>query len=394
MQINKNYDKKFNHNNFKGWDASKPLKAIIMSEPGLHCKIAKELSDIGDKIGFDVFVISDNKLANIKKFNIPYFAESISKPDFKRTLGLTQWIQDILSITPNNKIINEKDAISLSGEIATFFNQYKKSIIFPTNGGNMFFVKNGKNYNLLMGEEEKTKISRYIKKHKLSNLGFNIDSLANILGCKNVKFLPQMDYHLDLAIKPLDEGKILIADDNLTLKVLDSAIKRLNSKYNQQLSFIDKYNYEKILSHFKAIKNNFQKAISENGYFNDSLKLEKQLRQNGFEPIRVPARLYGVDFNGFLIHKFNYLNSIATKNKKGELVYIAGASTFDKQSGLTEKIEREIDFSFQRAFIESISKHVKAKNIFFVSGAQNEIQSKLSTLKGGLHCLSLEIPFL
>jgi hypothetical protein len=41
--------------------------------------------------------------------------------------------------------------------------------------------------------------------------------------------LPQMDYHLDLFIRPLDKKRILVADDRKTLNVLKEGVQKLHN---------------------------------------------------------------------------------------------------------------------------------------------------------------------
>ena len=53
MQI---INKKFSQNTFNGWDASKPLKALVMTSPGFS--IAKQLKQLGKTLDFDVFILS------------------------------------------------------------------------------------------------------------------------------------------------------------------------------------------------------------------------------------------------------------------------------------------------------------------------------------------------
>ena len=55
--------------NFNGWDARK-LRALVMTNPGYKSRIAQELQQIGDKTGFDVFVLTQDKLVCAKQIKL------------------------------------------------------------------------------------------------------------------------------------------------------------------------------------------------------------------------------------------------------------------------------------------------------------------------------------
>ena len=117
----------------------------------------------------------------------------------------------------------------------------------------------------------------------------------------------------------------------------------------------------------------------------------------GFKPILVPARFYNVtgekEEEQSLQHICNYINANVYKNKKNELVYITNKSNIDSMLGLTDEISQKIGFSFEKSFINSISKYVKPNKIYFIKGDNNFVADEMLTIyQGGIHCASTEIP--
>ena len=64
----------------------------------------------------------------------------------------------------------------------------------------------------------------------------------------------------------------------------------------------------------------------------------------------------------------------------------------DEKLGITKEVANEIDFSFEKTFVKSISDYIKPENIFFVDGFYHEIADNLIRKHGGIHCMVTEIP--
>ena len=61
--------------------------------------------------------------------------------------------------------------------------------------------------------------------------------------------------------------------------------------------------------------------------------------------------------------------------------------------GLTDEISQKIGFSFEKSFINSISKYVKPNKIYFIKGDNNFVADEMLTIyQGGIHCACTEIP--
>ena len=378
-------------NNFKGYSADTPIKSLIMVEPGHKCAIAKELGSIGKDAGFDVFVFTLNKLENIDNIGTPPIEPKSKQKPFLRDLNVSQWIQDHILQSPQKKIIINDKTYEMLAEATNTKNNLSgiKSIRSPE-GGNMYFVKNHKGeYELYVGKDDK----RYFfnKEAETNNL-VDYSKLQENFGVKKITFLPQMDYHLDLFIRPLDNKRVLLTDDSLTLKMLETGICKFEEAIKNCKDFNKKERYKLIAKLLKKEARLFTEAIKENvSHSKTPEKTEKILKNNNFEVLKIPGRLFSVDENLVLVHKFNFLNAIVTKNKNGELVYMTGKSDIDEKLGITPEIAKEVGFSIQDYLTNSVSKYIKKENIHFVSGIENELQDKLTQCKGGLHCITTEI---
>jgi hypothetical protein len=204
-----------------------------------------------------------------------------------------------------------------------------------------------------------------------------------------------MDFHLDLFIRPLDKKRILVADDNLSLSLLEQGLKNLKLYVKEShLQSNDKIIF--LVNSLQDQINKFKNNILQND-LPKADKIVSIIEYSGFEPIRVPGRIYDTTIlNGrqtFLTHDCNYMNAISLINKDGDLVYITNKSSFDKNIGLNSDIAEKIGFSFEKEFIKSLSPYVNPNKIYFVDGKNNFISEKLlKDSQGGIHCVCAEIP--
>lgn len=388
--------------NFQGYDA-RHLRGFLMSS---NCEgIADEMFKIGKEEGFKIFspygenvlkccaevlprkTQNDNKLwaqdywtitkEKIFSLNPDFITDSIKK-FFNLRYDLTQ---KVTRETPEFKRINY-DVWNLFSDLSTketenfqdIFIQKKEELNnrlhkAHISGGNLFIFKDGNEDSIIVGQDELEK--------------FDTDEIQGMYGAKNVIVLPQMDYHLDLFIRPLDNKRVLLADDKLTIDILKQGLEKIPK---------DDECY--------GVLNNFIKNFQENIKLNNkpqSEEVEKILTDNGFEVIKVPARIYETktDENDsvYLKHFCNYINANTLINKNGNLVYITNKSSVDEQLGLTPAFIEKIGFSFEQCFIDSISKYIKPEHIYFVDGENNFISEiMLTEYQGGIHCVCSEIP--
>ncbi len=363
----------YHHSTFKGYDA-RPLSAVVMSindEPKSF-NIIKQMSQIGEREGFKVFFINQSKnlytnLDNIKKFF------KICIPDFSK------WAQDIAVITPSNKIlyndiINENTCFAK--KLSTLTNAKPLKCDRPIEGGNLFFTKNNDSNELLVGEKEIQKIDTETLKQR-----YNVSKVIPI---------PQADFHLDMFIRPLNNRQVLVADDRLTIQAIKQAIDNFH-KCKDKTTLAE---LNKIKNKLKALLKNFQNDVKY-GKNPKADEIAAVLRENHYQPIFVPGRLYYTIpgcIEDDLVHYLNYMNAIVHQNKDGELVFITNKSKLNNDYGITPEISEQIGFDFEKMFIKSVEPYIKKENIYFIEGTQNKIAELLQKEGGGIHCLCNEIP--
>lgn len=408
---------RINTNTFKGYDA-RPLKGFLMNSN--NGNIATEMLQIGKKEGFKIFtvtkasckegLISSNQEVRgiwaqdywtllkdsvlfkkfteetqniLSKFKLPY--NNVQK-ELRESPECLNLINEIYN--KESEIINKSNSPSCNfqelikdtkelKEMNAKLQETLADIHIP--GGNVFIVKNDSGNELLVGETE---------------LGYlTIDEIMDLYSVDKVTVLPQMDYHLDLFIRPLDKKRILLADDKKSLDVLKTAIQRLK----KHIETLKENKYSFIAWHNDLIDfyNDFKKNIESNT--NPSAdNIEKILQKSGYEVIRVPGRIYDTAYEPTtkeicLRHFCNYLNANVLINDNGELVYITNKSNLDDDLDLHPANITNI--SFEEEFIKSISPYVKKEHIYFIEGDDSYLpEEMLWLLRGGIHCACSEIP--
>ena len=332
-----------NRPSFKGYDA-RHIRALVMtSNKG---KIAQEMKAIGDKSGFKVLLAGVEDLF-----------ESGFEDVYERCPYTTAWAQDIASVTPDNKVYYPW---SYDG-LGWLLSQTKKikGVLAQNHiaGGNYYIVKNGSKNDLIIGRNAMD--------------GITENALKTRFCADNIHIIPQMDYHIDLGIRPLLNKNVLVCNDDLMIASIEAGIEKTKDFKAVNLSL------KKILSVFKN-------AVSQNIYY-------------GYNPIPVPARIYDVKFKPAskktgLVYKMNFANAVALENSNKELIYITNKSLLDRECGITPEIEKKTGFSFEKVFKDSIAPFVDEKNVHFVSGDNDVIADYLTNMDAGIHCLCAEIP--
>lgn len=359
---------------FKGYDARK-FRCLMFTDFN-YFKVAEEIDAIKDKTGLQIaFPILKMKLFE------KYYRPLVQK-------GHISWAQDYITVTPKNKILMETDKAhkKILGLISKHLcKRYDLSAIKSKphiKGGNFFFVNHNGHEELLAGK-------------RIEDM--DLEKLKKLYGVEKIHILPHMDYHLDLAIRPLDDGKVLVCDDDLTIAGMREGIEKID-------------NYLKV-NNLADEENEQMSKLSE--YLGDSIKYLEDMRENspypkertaemveslikaGFEPIPVPGRYYqlmnvltqdGLSCN--LRHLNNFVNAIASK-KDGKIVYITNNSLTDDVFGITDEVERKIGFSFKKMFTDSVAPYIDKENIHFIS---SEATQDMFLRFGGLHCAVSEIP--
>ena len=378
-------------NSFKGYDA-RPLKGFIMSS-NVH-GIAEVMYKIGKKEGFKVFIPHQDAIIEKPKSSLQYEPKKIWAQDYWTIIKgkllashpdkNTELIQQAFNLNyEQNNSSQPDDNQSSNGILTNIANHFQKifKMTHSNNsphiaGGNIFIMKDN---TVLVGEDELDNVS--------------INDIKSRYSTKKVIVLPQMDFHLDLFIRPLDKNQILLADDQLTIDILRNGYKKF-TQFMETLPpdkvhlYKRKYMLMECFIHNFEFDSNFQTLPKTN-------EVKTILEENGYNVINVPGRIYEVidKSDYFLYHYCNYMNANVLINKDNELVFITNKSNVNEQMGLTKEISKRINSNFEKAFVDSISKYVKPEHIYFVDDKDKFMsETMLKKLYGGIHCVCTEVP--
>lgn len=424
MNIQPNNYKIANHPSFKGYDARK-LRGFLMATN--YSNIANEMSKIGRKEGFDVFITDG--------INPVFQVDNIKQAE----VFTGEWVQDFITILKDNKLLSSD--IDLMKHVLSFFNlklnafqkslyekldfnkyrnilqKFKKATpinekefkISTTDGKEMILSmdelikecdKTIAKMNVMVSETHIQGGNVFVAKNKegkeLILVGHNefvkfyTDDIAQMFSNRNVEFIPQADFHLDLFMRPLNDGKILLADDNLTLKFLEDFTIRLNECLNSPEYIKHEKEIKNIIKEMKSLKNEFENELSKNMY-EKTATVEEKLKKLGFDVIKVPGRYYVIE-NENITHLMNFMNANVLVNKDNELVYITNAPHFEVLLKSKSSINDKLQILLQDEFYKYIAPYVKKEHTYFINGKDNALAKLLSDLRGGIHCLCAEIP--
>ncbi len=417
MQINSNTP------SFTGYDA-RPLTGLFVTDK--HC--AEALKRIANKTGLDVYT--------------PNIASKSIKKEYSSLMQKQQtlWAQDYLSFF-NSKlkfVIFDNSRDFIKRVLRGMTDGLKKTHgIMPLHadphlrGGN-FFVCDVNGVKKLLVTENKASI-------------YPEDLFKKIFDVEEIHPIPKLDYHLDLFIRPLDKGNVLVADDEMTKSAMRTGIEKLKNYLSEHsLSSEEKTKIEQIINNIDLMVQKLEITQKFSPYKSTETtpQVIKAIKNAGMNPIRVPGtyvylekirnvnrerevqdeinrhiasmtkeynkavpniQAAAIHLNeierlanlppierGMELHNFyenNFINAIVTK-KDDKLIYITNASLLDKTLEITPDIETKTGFSMKNAFIESISPYIDKENIFFMDEPLTE---RLFKLTGGIHCTAAEI---
>lgn len=378
MQINPTYNY-----SFKGYDA-RPLKGFLMAE-NLR-GIQDEMAAIGKKEGFKIYSL-------IGRYNRRTCQEGTTEFSW---MGYEPWTQDYWTITKNSLLSNAPQQETES--IKNFFGLNSinngKGLTFLTEqkhipGGNCYIVKSGNTEEILIGE---------YNANPEHSANYSAEEIKSMYGVDKVISIPQIDYHIDLFLRPLDNKRILLNDDKMSIEIL----KTMKDKLIKHISTIppneaEEFNNALININDAIVRNEaetltYAEELAKEANSND---VEKVLQENNYEVIRVPGNLYNLRGGIYGLtkkYKFNFINANVVKNNNGELVYITNKSDLDEVLGLTPKVKEIIDGGVEDYFARTLSKYVKPEHIYFVSGKENAVAKyMLGNCYGGIHCACTEV---
>lgn len=384
-------------------------------------------------------------------FDVDIYTPSVASKSVRKEIsGLISgnkflWAQDYISVLKEKAILFDFTRDFLKRSLRASADGLSKVLhLLPVKsephlrGGNFFICNCGDKRKLIVGD------NRLIYPDDLFKQIYDVDEVCPI---------PRADYHLDLFLRPLDSGNVLVADNNMTMQGLKQGLLKLkNYLANGNLTDAEKTQIKSVIEQLELNINMFEitKEFSPKGgnvsfdAFGKTGEICNKLQEYGFNPIRVPATFYkfkavkDADKEQEMMNNFknnmnhlrelcknesakvrflaenyiaaqsmkaemdktlgvtlenfyinNFINAIVTKNKDGELMYVTNASLLDKNIGITPEIEEKTGFSTKKMFIDSVKSYIKPENIFFID---EKLTDKLFNFMGGIHCTAAEIP--
>lgn len=407
---------------FKGYDA-RELEGLMFTDKSSADAVRKAIKDI------DLDIYTPN-----------IASKSIRKEQYEMAKGnKLLWAQDYFTFL-NHKakaILFDNTRDLLKRVLRASSDGVKKDMGFEPiksashlRGGN-FFVCNNKGKNEILISEDR--------------LIYDEELFKKIFNAEKIHTIPKLDYHLDLFIRPLDEGNVLVADNEMTKAGMKEGIEKIRKYMSKnKIEAQEKQELENVIS---AIENQLAKLEITEKFapykpLENTLKVVEALKNAGYNPIRVPGSYYYLhglknkdkekelwsnfentvktlkemsqnesakiknNVNNYIelerlkakndknfavepvnFYENNFINAIVTK-KDGKLVYITNASLLDKKLGITPEIEAKTGFSTKSMFIESVAPYIDKENIHFIDEKTTE---KLFKYTGGIHCTAAEI---
>ena len=416
-------DIKYNNTqNFTGYDARK-LRGLFISDK----RCAEQIKKFANVLEIDIYT--------------PSIASKSIRKDCAEVTNSNQfiWAQDYVTVMDTRAILFDSTREHIKRVLRASADGLSKVLKLPTiksephlRGGNFFICEVNGIKKLIVGDNR-------------ANI-YPQDLFKKIFGVDEICPIPRLDWHIDLFIRPLDNGNVLVADYNATQKGLNDGLETLRKHAKRTditpeqkaklYEIIDKLETEiekwKITEQFAKYKpqertTQIVETLSNNGfnpipipgthYYLDGIKnpnleqerLEnfeknmtnlRELAQGHTQDIQNKVEQYiklktfevsqnqnvGIELEN--IYENNFINAIVTKNQKGELVYLTNASIFDKKLGITPEIEALTGFSTKKMFIDSVSQYIKPENIHFID---EKLTEQLFKFMGGIHCSAAEI---
>ncbi len=269
----------------------------------------------------------------------------------------------------------EKDSQSqAASDLAKTLGLPLKKLRSVIEGGNLFLGRDNQgNPYALLGEDALHDTEKVLRHEGEPENGIQekaFKMLAEDLNVapSNLHIIPQPNFHLDVALRPLNYPVVLLHDPELSQSLLHEAMRQ--SSNPQEI---------RSLSRVQAI---LDEGFSKRKYATVD-EVEKSLQDKGFQVIRVPGVLPGEGARYGNPQPTNLLNAIVHQRPNGELAYLTNESQFP---------------TLNRLFEAELKKKVpQVKTVYFVAGRRygsdgsNYLGDTLQR-GGGLHCLTTEEP--
>lgn len=400
---------------FKGYIAC-PIKELHFQPDvkGSNLDIIRHVHGLGEKYGFKVVVQTAKRIyggaERFLKFKMDMFgaAYNVWGQDNKVFLYKPNLNGNLAEVLSENGLVRNSEG-NIVKYLSSAVNVNYEKMRSYLDGGNFFLGKDaeGKMF-AIVGEDSisktakkivaeennincKTKemaiglqghINRIFLKKSPEYLEKAKNAVASDLGLKtkDLKIIPQPDFHIDMQVRPLEYPYVLLNDPSMVYEMVNSKLKESPPNILQ----------EQLENLTCGIRYSRYSSVD---------KVHKSLESHGFKVIRVPGVVQTID-NPFLkniadidppldtLNEANFMNAVVHKTADGKLVYI------------TNKSPKNIyGIDFNEMFRSYIEKNVPMIDKFeFVSGQElpsgkeTSISHLLKFHKGGIHCMSAERP--
>lgn len=317
---------------------------VVNKDVAKDDKLIQELQKIGEKVGFNLAFSDVEKGTWIEDYSIRRADGKIyvlPKVGFLKGRFVTQ------QETQRNS--------GLSADFSSLCNN--KNIVYGKSyleGGNVLNtrLKSGES-GAIIGRES---IDYSLKAMNLEKTPQNIEVVTKQIGkdlgikTKNIVFISQFDFHIDMYYRPLGDGVVAVPDYEEAINILkNTKISGLSDKDKKQL--IDE------LTTFSNISSDLRKGIN------------KDLEKAGYTVKPIPCFYLSEKYpNMKNLPDINYQNGVCGRSKSGNKYIILNRSSYPE-------LNKKISQYYKKAGIE---------DVYFVS------TQKYLGLKGGIDCITQE----
>jgi len=197
-------------------------------------------------------------------------------------------------------------------------------------------------------------VKKIIAQEFIAKLDITKELMAKDLGIKyeNLNIISQPDFHIDMHIRPVGAGQIMVNDYGASIKLLKEVLSKPG------LSTDERYTLQDMIKFAREHHNKADIVTDE---------IVKELEKSGFKVIRTPGVFEGGNF------KINFMNAVPAKNTKDEMYYITNSCPSRLQN-----------------LAKAYEKHMQDMNIkvYYVGGER--VQDSLESW-GGLDCRTVEV---
>jgi len=325
--------------------------------------VINEMQQIGTEVGFDVQLVHSNSQwiedTHIRRHDGSIYVPTTNE-NFSNIVTDDVVVDDIRSRRANiqgsaqGAIAQRNSGVEYAKTVPESDRQAGESYL---EGGNVLnTLKADGKPGAIIGEES---IDYTLKKLKLDKNETNIKIAKAVIAQdlklkeEDVTFIPQFDFHIDMAYRPLKNGEIAVPDFKAGVEFLQ----------NNNIESMDAETKQKLIEYLSGMDEQASPLMQE---------AEENLTKNGYKVVKIPC-FSANGRNG--VPAINYMNGVAgTSNSKGSL-----------PEGTTYYITNKSDYPEINNFMQNyLKENAGIDKTYFVS------TSSFLRSCGGIDCLTEE----